>query len=87
MKLEKLGQFFFSSFISALAKIINKLLWLVLPGNIILYLQNSTGTLGSSSKDDRDGNEDGKKAMGLDWQKKNFARASRFFIHFFAVVA
>ena len=34
VKLEKLGQFFFSSFISALAKIINKLLWLVLPGKI-----------------------------------------------------
>ena len=34
VKLEKLGQFFFSSFISALAKVINKLLWLVLPGKI-----------------------------------------------------
>ena len=34
VKLEKLGQFFFSSFISALAKTINKLLWLVLPGKI-----------------------------------------------------
>ena len=34
VKLEKLGQFFFSCFISALAKIINKLLWLVLPGKI-----------------------------------------------------
>ena len=29
------------------------------------------------------------KAIGLDWQKKNnnFARASRFFVHFFAVAA
>ena len=34
VKLEKLGQFFFSSFISALAKVTNKLLWLVLPGKI-----------------------------------------------------
>ena len=34
VKLEKLGQFFFSSFNSALIKIINKLLWLVLPGKI-----------------------------------------------------
>ena len=34
VKLEKLGQFLFSSFISALAKIINKLLWLELPGKI-----------------------------------------------------
>ena len=44
----------------------------------------SPGTL---SNDDGDGNKDGKKAIGLDWQKKNFARASRFFIHFSAVVA
>ena len=58
----------FSSFNSALAKIINKLLWLVLPGKFVLYLQNSTGALGSSSKDD--GNEDGKKAIGLDWLAK-----------------
>ena len=41
----------------------------------------------SLSKDDGDGNENGKKAIGLDWQKNNFARASRFFVHFFAVVA
>ena len=33
------------------------------------------------------GNENGKKAIGLDWQNNNFARASRFFVHFFAVVA
>ena len=39
VKLEKLGQFFFSIFISALAKIINKLLWLVLPGKI--YFKSS----------------------------------------------
>ena len=25
------------------------------------------------------------KAVALDWQNKNFARASRFFVHFFAV--
>ena len=25
------------------------------------------------------------KAKGLDWQNNNFARASRFFAHFFAV--
>ena len=34
-----------------------------------------------------DGNKDGKKAIGLDWQNNNFARAARFFVHFFAVVA
>ena len=27
------------------------------------------------------------KAIGLDWQNNNFARASRFFVHFFAVPA
>ena len=35
-----------------------------------------------------DGNENGKKAIGLDWQNNcNFARVSRFFAHFFAVAA
>ena len=33
---------------------------------------------------DDDGNENGKKAIGLDKQNNNFAR---FFAHFFAVVA
>ena len=36
---------------------------------------------------DGDGNENGKKAIGLDKQNNNFARASRFFVHFSAVVA
>ena len=44
-------------------------------------------SLGSLSNDDGDGNENGKKAIGLDWQNNNFARASRFFVHFSAVVA
>ena len=44
------------------------------------------GLLGSLSDDDGDGNENGNKAIGLDWQNNNFARASRFFVHFFAVV-
>ena len=43
--------------------------------------------LGSLSNDDGDGNEKGKKAVGLDQQNNNFARVSRFLIHFFAVVA
>jgi len=34
-----------------------------------------------------DSNENSKKAAGLDWQNKNFARASCFFVHFFAVTA
>ena len=36
---------------------------------------------------DVDVNEDGKKAVPLDWQNNNFARESRFFEHFFAVTA
>ena len=36
---------------------------------------------------DGDGNENGKKAIGLDWQNNNFARASRFFVHLLAVIA
>ena len=43
--------------------------------------------MGSLSNDDGDGNEYGKKAIGLLWQNNNFARASRFFVHFLAVVA
>ena len=39
------------------------------------------------SNDDGDGNENGKKAIGLDWQNNNFARASRNFVHFFAVIS
>ena len=31
--------------------------------------------------------ENVKVAIGLDWQNNNFARASRFFVHFYAVVA
>ena len=43
--------------------------------------------LGSFSNDDADGNEDVKKAIGLDWQNKTFARASCCFVHFFTVLA
>ena len=32
-------------------------------------------------------NENGKKAIGLDKQNNNFARAARFFVHFPAVIA
>ena len=41
--------------------------------------------IGSLGKDDGDVNESRKKAMGLNWQNNNFTRASRFFVHFFAV--
>ena len=43
--------------------------------------------IGRLSNNDGDGNEDGKKAIGLDQQNDIFARASRFFAHFFAVAA
>ena len=42
---------------------------------------------GRLSNDDDGGEEKDKKAIALDWQNNNFARASRFFVHFFAVVA
>ena len=41
----------------------------------------------SYNDDNDDVNENGKKAKGLDQQNNNFARASRFFVHFFAVTA
>ena len=37
--------------------------------------------------DDDDDKENGKKVIGFYWQNNNFARASRYFVHFFAVVA
>ena len=41
----------------------------------------------SLSNDDGDVNENGKKAIGLHWQNNNFARASRFLVHFLPVAA
>ena len=46
-----------------------------------------TNLIGSLSNDDDDGNENGKKAIGLNWQNNNTVRASRFFVHFFAFIA
>ena len=46
-----------------------------------------TNLIGSLSNDDDDGNENGKKAIGLDWKNNNFTRAARFFVHFFALIA
>ena len=43
--------------------------------------------IGNLSNDDGDVKENGNNAIGLDQQNNNFARASRFFVHFFAVVA
>ena len=43
--------------------------------------------IGSLSDDNGNGNKNGKKTMSLDWQNNNFARASCFFVHLFAVAA
>ena len=47
----------------------------------------SSEAIGGSSNDDGDFNGNGKKAIDLVWQNNNFARASRFFVRFFAVTA
>ena len=39
------------------------------------------------NNDGGDVNENGKKVIGLDWQNNNSARVSRFFLHFFSLVA
>ena len=49
--------------------------------------RDSYQSLGSLSNDFGEVNENGKKTLGLDWQNNNFARASSFFVHFFAVTA
>ena len=47
--------------------------------------------LGCLSEDHGNGNSNGnekdKKAIDLDWQNNNFARASRFFVRFIALAA
>ena len=42
---------------------------------------------GSFSNDDGDGNQDVKKSSRFITQNNNFARVSRFFVHFFTVLA
>ena len=37
------------------------------------------------SNHDGDGNDNGKKPVGLYWQNNHFTRTSRLFVHFFAV--
>ena len=44
-------------------------------------------SLGSLSNDDGDVNENANKAIGLDWQNNNFARASRSIVHVLALTA
>ena len=50
------------------------------------WYQASTSELIGSLRND-DGNENSKKAIRLDKHNNNFARATRFFVHFSAVVA
>ena len=58
-----------------------------LPSTFFRESSERPATMGSLRNDDDDGNGNGKKARGLDKQNNNFARASRFFVHFSAVVA
>ena len=53
----------------------------------VVVVVAKSSLIGSLRKDVGDVNENGIKAIGLDWQKFNFARASRFLVHFLAVVA
>ena len=39
----------------------------------------------TADEDDADGNENVKKTSWFNKQNKNFARASRFFVHFFPI--
>ena len=41
----------------------------------------------SLRNDDDDVNKNGKKGIRLHWQNNNCARASRFFVYFFAITA
>ena len=59
----------------------------ILPLIILVLMEVMMLITGSLSNDDGDVKENGNNAIGLDWQNNNFARASRFFVHFFAVVA
>ena len=43
--------------------------------------------LESLSNDDGDANENGKKAIGLDWQNNDSARESHVFVDFLTVTA
>ena len=43
--------------------------------------------IGTLNNDHSDVNRNSNKAIALDWQNNNFARASPFFVHFFAVTA
>ena len=56
---------------------------------MMMMMMTTTTTIANDDNGElkqRQGNETSKKAIGLDWQKNNFARASRFFVHFLAVI-
>ena len=53
--------------------------------NVNTFHRSRHTPLGSLGNDNGDRNENGRKAIDLDWQNNNFERASRFFVHFFAV--
>ena len=44
-------------------------------------------SIGSLSNDHGDVNENGNKAIGLDWQNNNVARASRSIVHVLVLTA
>ena len=54
-----------------------------------MQVENFSEKIGSLSNYDSDDIDNGKKAVGFDWliKNNNSARASRFFVHFFAVTA
>ena len=49
------------------------------------YFYAGPGAWGLGNLSDGDGDENGKKATGLDKQNNDFARVSRFFVHFISV--
>ena len=53
----------------------------------LAYARVVAPQIGSSSNDYGDVSKNGKTGIGLDWQNNSSARASRFFLHFFAVTA
>jgi len=59
----------------------------ILFADVLLSPLSSVHDLTVGSLSNGDSNENGKKALGLDWQNNHFARASRFFVHFLAIVA
>ena len=62
-------------------------IWLTASSPVALDHWGIFELIGSLRNDDGDGNKNGKKVTDLDKQNNNFARASRFFVHFSAVVA